>query len=147
VTPIRTIVLSAFFIGSLVFQTACSDASLAALSKGMVDVSAANAAIATTVISANANGTMTADEARPILQINLQVAQTGKAINATIRGLSALTPAQKGMILPQIQALAQGITQTVGTLNISNAGVKNAILVSLTAIQTALATVTVALGA
>lgn len=133
-------------LAAFVSLTACTDSALTALSKGMVDISAANAAITTTVISANANGTLTADEARPILQVTLQVAQTGKAINATIRGLAALTPAQKTMILPQIQVLALGITNAVATLNIANPAIKNAVLVSLTAIQTALATVTVALG-
>ena len=133
-------------LAAFVSLTACTDSALTALSKGMVDISAANAAITTTVIAANASGTMTADEARPILQITLQVAQTGKAVDATIRGLTALTPAQKTSVLPQIQVLATGITNAVSTLNIGNPTVKTAILVSLTTMQTALATITVALG-
>jgi hypothetical protein len=133
-------------LAAFVSLTACTDSALTTLSKGMVDISAANAAIATTVINAQTSGAMTVDEARPILQINLQVAQTGKAVDATIRGLSTLTPAQKASVLSQIQVLAQGITNAVSTLNIANASVKNAVLVSLTAIQTALASITVALG-
>jgi hypothetical protein len=89
---------------------------------------------------------MTADEARPILQINLQIAQAGKQIDATIKGLSTLTPAQKSSVLATLQPITAGITNTVATLNISNSTVKTAILASLTTIQAALTTLTVALG-
>ena len=145
-TPVIRWIANVTLAVAFVSLTACSDSALTTLSKGMVDISAANAAITTTVIAANASGTMTADEARPILQITLQVAQTGKAVDATIRGLTALTPAQKTSVLPQIQVLATGITNAVSTLNIGNPTVKTAILVSLTTMQTALATITVALG-
>lgn len=131
---------------ALLFQAACSDSALTALSKGMVDISAANAAVTSTVITAQQSGTLTADEARPVLQISLQVAQTGKQVDATIQGLASLTPAQKQSLLPQIQTLAAGISNTVATLNIANSTVKTAVLASLTTIQTVLATLTVALG-
>ena len=133
-------------VAALVFQAGCSDSALTALSKGMVDVSAANQAVTATVITAQMNGTMTADEARPVLQVTLQVAQAGIQVDATIKGLSALTPAQKTSILPTIKTLAAGVTNTVATLNISNVAVRTAVLASLTTIQTALATITVALG-
>ena len=126
--------------------SACSDSALTTLSKGMVDISAANQAVTATVITAQQNGTMTVDEARPILQVTLQIAQTGTQVDATIKGLSALTPAQKASVLAQINVLAAGVTQTVGTLNIGNATAKAAVLASLTTIQTVLATLTVALG-
>lgn len=126
--------------------SACSDSALTTLSKGMVDISAANQAVTATVITAQQNGTMTVDEARPILQVALQIAQTGTQVDATIKGLSALTPAQKASVLAQINVLAAGVTQTVGTLNIGNATAKAAVLASLTTIQTVLATLTVALG-
>lgn len=145
-TPVIRWIANVTLAVAFVSLTACSDSALTTLSKGMVDISAANAAIATTVISAQAAGTMTADEARPILQITLQVAQTGKAVDSTIRGLTTLTPAQKTMILPQVQVLSTGIASAVATLNISNTTIKTAVLASLTTINAALTTITVALG-
>lgn len=133
-------------VAALVLQAGCSDSALTALSKGMVDVSAANQAVASTVTAAQQSGTMTVDEARPILQVNLQIAQAGKQIDATIAGLSTLTPAQKASISTQIQLVSQGVTNTVATINISNTPVKTAVLASLTTIQAALTTITVALG-
>lgn len=145
-TPIIRWFANAALAVAFISLAACSDSALTALSKGMVDISAGNQALTTTVINAQASGAMSADEARPVLQITLQVAQTGKTIDATIRGLTALTPAQKQSILPQIQVLATGITNSVATLNIANPAVKTAVLASLTTIQIALTTVSVALG-
>jgi hypothetical protein len=138
--------LALFAVSLLLFCQGCSDSALTTLSKGMVDISAADQAVTSTVITAQTNGTMTADEARPILEITLQIAQAGKQVDATIAGLSSLTPAQKQSVLPTIQTLADGITKTTATLNISNAAVKTAVLASLTTMQVALATITVALG-
>lgn len=126
--------------------TSCSDSALTAIAKAMPVVASANQTVLTTVTSAQAAGVMTADEARPIVQINLEVAQAGKQVDAAIAGLNSLTPAQKLTISAQIAPIATAVTNTVATLQIKDQTTKTAILAALTTIQTALAAVTVALG-
>lgn len=140
----RTIALTVLFAGLLVLS-GCTNA-LQTLSKAMVDASAANLALQTTVITAQQNGSITVDEARPIVTLNLTFAQAGKNVDSAISGISSLSPAQKSNILSIIQPVIAAATAEANTVNIANATVKTAVLASLATLQAALATAQVALA-
>ena len=126
--------------------TACSDSALVATSKAMVDISAGNLAIQSTVITAQQSGAITADEARPVIQLTVEIATAGKNVNTAIAGISTLAPADKTKILAILGPVITSVQNEATTLNIANPTVKTAILATLATIQAALATVRVALG-
>jgi hypothetical protein len=137
---------SAFLIVALCL-TGCSDKALQTTAKASADIAAANSALANTLISAQQAGTLTADQIRPILQVNLQIAQADQQVNTAIAGISALTPAQKTQILAILQPVVAAVAGAVTQTNlIPNATIKTSILASLTAIQAALATVQAVIG-
>lgn len=138
----RTLPVLAFALFALVLS-GCSDKALQTVAKGSADIAAANAALGSTLMTAQANGGLTVDQARPILQITLQIAQADIQVNQAIRGVNSLTPTQKTQILAIIQPLMTAVNGAVstGTIPINNPTLKTSILASLTTIQAALATV------
>ena len=138
--------LAIALLASLVFQSACSDKTLAAIAKYMPVVATANQSMLNTVINAQAAGTITVEEARPLVELNLKIAQAGKQVDAAIGGLATLNATQKASVLADIQPIMQAVTAEVATLNIGNPTTKTAVLASLTTLQTALAALSVAIG-
>jgi hypothetical protein len=130
---------SLFLFVSLV---GCSDKALQTTAKASRDIAAADLALETTLIQAQAQGTLTADQIRPIVGVTVTVAEAGKQLDAAITGINSLQSADKKKIIailqPVILAVGNGITQT-GL--ITNPSLKTAIMASLTALQTALATI------
>lgn len=126
--------------------TACSDSALTTTSKAMVDISAGVLAIQSTVITAQQSGSITVDEARPVVQLTIEIASAGKNVDAAIAGVSNLAPADKSKILAILGPVIISVQNEATSLNIANPTVKSAILASLATIQAALATVRVALG-
>lgn len=118
----------------------CTDKALQTTAKASADIAAANAALGNTVMSAQAVGAITADQARPILQVTLQIAQADQQVNSAISGVNALTAAQKTQISAIIQPIIQAVNGAVnqGVLPITNQSIKTSILASLTTIQAAL---------
>ena len=143
---LRSIAFALAALAALVFQSACSDSALTAVAKAMPIIATANQGMLNTVTTAQAAGAMTADEARPLVQINLQIAQAGIPVDAAIKGLTALNATQKASVLADLQPVATAITAEVTNVNIGNATTKTAILAALTTLQAALASVTAALG-
>lgn len=143
---LRSIAFALAALAALVFQSACSDSALTAVAKAMPIIATANQGMLNTVTTAQAAGAMTADEARPLVQINLQIAQAGIQVDAAIKGLTALNATQKASVLADLQPVATAITAEVTNVNIGNATTKTAILAALTTLQAALASVTAALG-
>ena len=143
---LRSIAFALAALAALVFQSACSDSALTAVAKPMPIIATANQGMLNTVTTAQAAGAMTADEARPLVQINLQIAQAGIQVDAAIKGLTALNATQKASVLADLQPVATAITAEVTNVNIGNATTKTAILAALTTLQAALASVTAALG-
>lgn len=126
--------------------TACSDKTLAAIAKEMPIIATANQGMLNTITTAAASGAITQAEATPLVQINLQIAQAGKQIDAAISGINSLTPAQKMTISAQITPIANAVTAEVANLQIANPTTKTTILATLTTLQGALAAITVAVG-
>lgn len=145
-TRFRSLAFVFAAIAALVFQSACSDSALTAIAKAMPIIATANQGMLSTVTAAQASGAMTADEARPLVQINLEIAQAGIQVDAAIKGLSTLNATQKASVLADLQPVSAAITNEINNLNIGNATTKTAILAALTTLQAALASVTAALG-
>lgn len=131
----------------LLFQAACTDKALQQLSTASIDVSAGNLALQTTVITAVQNGSLTADQARPVIQISLQVAQAGKQVDAAIRGISTLSATDKTKILAILQPVIAAITSAATQSQlIPNSNVRTEVLAALATVQSALAVARVAVG-
>jgi hypothetical protein len=126
----------------VLFLSGCSDKALQTTAKASRDIAAADLALETTLIQAQSQGTLTPDLIRPIVTVTVTVAEAGKQLDAAITGINSLQPADKKKIIailqPVILAVGNGITQT-GL--ITNPTLKTAIMASLTALQTALATI------
>jgi hypothetical protein len=132
----------------LLFTQACSDKALQTTAKASRDISAANLAIQNTVIQAQQSGALTIDQARPIIQVTLTVAQADQQLNAAISGINALAPADKSKILAILQPVIDAVNQavTTGVVPIQNQTIKTSITAALTTIQAALATVKAVVG-
>src|SRR5208337_3961145 len=106
-------ILSTLLFGLVLFTTACSDSTLQTLAKAMPVIATANQGLFNIVTSAVQSGVMTADEARPIVQINQQVAQAGIQIDAAIKGETEVNAAQKVTLLQQIAPVQASVTAIV----------------------------------
>ncbi len=134
--------------GVMLFTTVgCSDKALQTVTKASRDIAAANLAIENTVLSASQAGTLTDATARPFIQLHLQIGQAGLQLDSAIRGVNALTPADKTKILAVLQPVIQSVNSAVAqTSLITNQTVKTDVLAALTTIQAALAVARVAVG-
>jgi hypothetical protein len=125
----------------------CSDKALQQVAQASRDIAAANLAVENAVLSASQSGILTDAQARPFIQLHLQIGQAGLQLDSAIKGISALAPADKTKILAVLQPVIQAVNSAVAqTSLISNQTVKTDVLAALTTIQAALAVARVAVG-
>ena len=90
-------------------MTACTDADLGKVAKGLTISAQAIGVVQTTVIEANTQGLLTDAETAPVLQVCMTANQAGKDAVAIIRPLTSLDLNSKQMIIKIIAPAVKSI--------------------------------------
>lgn len=145
-TPVKLAL--ALFLVLCVSMAACEDASLTKTAQALNDTALAVGAIQTVVIDANNTKVLSEDNTRAILQLCDKISDAGKQATAITRGLTKLTPAQRGSLAVILTPVLDAVTQAINTglVPITNQDIKTRVLASLVTIQTALTTVNIILS-
>jgi hypothetical protein len=124
----------------LLFLTGCNDQDLAKVSKALVITQKTIGEVQTDVISANAQGLVSTETTRTVLELCNKVNLAGKEATALTRTLNQLDVTSKGQILeilkPVIAALGNSID--VGLVEIKDQVTRDKIRLALLTIQSAL---------
>lgn len=127
---------------------ACQDDALTKTAQALNDVALSVGAVQTTVIESNKAGALSEDDTRTVLLLCQKINTAGQQASAITRGLTKLTPAQRGSLTVVIKPVLDAVAQAVngGLITIKDQGVKTKILAALVTIETALNTVNVILS-
>ncbi len=133
----------ALFVLPLMLLTGCKDATLTTVSKALNDYAAAIHGVGTTVMQAQAQGIITVDQARPVVELLLKLNQAGQQASGLTRNLTTLPAASKSQLFatlnPVIMALQQAVSS--GLVGIPEGATKQNILLGLNTALLALNTI------
>ena len=132
-----------------VMLTACQDASLEKIAKGLNEAAATAGILQTTVIESERIGLMTTDQARNILEGCVKVNEAGREAVAVTRRINALDPSTRTSLLAIVNPVITAVNNLVetGTVNITNPATKQKIQLLLLTLQTTLSAVHLSIAA
>jgi hypothetical protein len=137
------LIVGALVLISALSMAGCSDNVLQITSDGLRDMAVAMNGIQTTAINAESQGLISEDDAAKFLILCDRINTAGQQATAIVKGQAKLDPSQRGSIhtiLVPIVSAVQDATKN-GVVTISNDGVRRALIVYLTTIQTALSSI------
>ncbi len=122
--------------------SACTDSSLEQVSKSLLVAAKAIGTVQSTVIQAQAQGMISEETCRLVLQGCVKANQAGQQASAVVRSISKLDPTSRQQMIPMVLAALNSvqISLVVDLSGVKDPQTKTMITAGLTAAQTALTT-------